>query len=228
MTVPQGTVLQVRTNDAISSKRAQEGTPVDVTVIRDVTVNGYLAIPRGATVHGVVAESKHAGQLAGSPELALQLTSLDIDGRTYPVDSDQFKVKGPSKTGRTVGNTVGGALIGALIGGMVGGGGGAAIGAVAGGGGGAVASAASNPQAWIPSEALVTFHLASPVTVNPVTREEAQRLSQGLYPGGAQLYRRSGYGYYNQYPAPYPNAMYPYPPVYYRPYYIAGGYYFWR
>lgn len=228
LTVAQGTVLQLRTNDSISSKKAQPGTPIDFTVIRDVTVNGYLAIPRGATVHGVLAEVKHAGQLTGTPELALQMTSLDIDGRTYPVESDLFRVKGPSKTGRTVGNTIGGALIGALIGGAAGGGGGAAIGAVAGGGAGTVASAASNPQAWIPAEALVIFHITAPVTVDPVNREQAMRLAQGLYSGGAQLYRRRGYGGYGGYgyaPAYYGS---PYPPVYYRPYFVAGGYYYWR
>ncbi len=225
LTVPQGTVLQLRTNDAVTSKKAKVGTPIDFTVIRDVTLNGYLAIPRGATVHGVLAEVKHAGELTGSPELALQMTSLDIDGHNYPVSSDLFKVKGPSKTGRTVGNAIGGALIGAIIGGAAGGGGGAAIGAVAGGGAGTVASGVTNPQAWIPAEALVTFHLVDPVTVDPVNREQAARLAQGLFPGGPQLYRR-GYGYYGGYG--YPASYYGYPPVYYRPYYLAGGYYYWR
>ncbi|HWE85683.1 MAG TPA: BON domain-containing protein [Terracidiphilus sp.] len=226
LTVPQDTVLQVRTNDAVSSKKAQPGTPIDFTVIRDVTVNGYLAIPRGATVHGIIADVRHAGQLTGSAELALQMNAVEIDGRSYPVESDQFKIKGPSKTGRTVSNTIGGALIGAIIGGAAGGGGGAAIGAVAGGGAGTVASAASNPQAWIPAEALVTFHIVSPVTVDPVTREQAGRLAQGLYQGGPELYQRRGYGGYGGYG--YPRvAYYPYP-VYYRPYYMAGGYYYWR
>lgn len=93
-------------------------------------------------------------------------------------------------------------------------------------------SAASNPQAWIPPEALVTFHLTEPVTVDPVNREQAMRLSQGLYQGGPQLYQRRGYNYYaGPYPYAYPVGYYPYggyPPVYYRPYYIAGGYYYWR
>ena len=222
ITVAPGTVLQLRTADTVDSKRAREGTPIDFTIIRDVTVNGYLAIPRGATVHGVISEVKHAGQLTGSPELALQLTSLDLNGRQYPLDSDQFKVKGPSKTGHTIGNAIGGALIGTIIGGAAGGGGGAAIGAVAGGTAGTAVSAAGNPRAWIPAEALVTFHLNAPLTVDPVSREEAGRLAQGLYPGGPSLYRR-GPGYY-AYPAPYG-----YPPVYYRPYYLAGGgYYYWR
>jgi hypothetical protein len=222
ITIAQGTVLQLRTADSVDGKHAREGTQLDFTVIRDVTVNGYLAIPRGATVHGVVSEVKHAGELTGTPELALQLTSLDLNGRNYPIDSDQFRVKGPSKTGRTVGNAIGGALIGAIIGGAAGGGGGAAIGAAAGGAGGTALSAASNPNAWIPAEALVTFHVNTPLTVDPVSREEANRLAQGLYPGGPTLYRR-GPGYY-AYPAPYG-----YPPVYYRPYYMAGGgYYYWR
>jgi len=225
VTVPAGTVLTLRTSAALDEKHAQVGQPVDFTVIRDVAVNGYLAIPRGATVHGVVTESKHAGQLTGSPELALTVTSLDIAGQTYPLQSDEFRVKGPSKTGRTVGNAIGGALIGAIIGGAAGGGGGAAVGAVAGGGAGTALSAAQSTHAWIPAEALVTFHLNGPVTVAPVSREEASRLAQGLYPGGPQLYRR---GYYRGgYPPP-PPGYYAHPPVYYRPYYMSGGYYYWR
>ncbi len=223
VTVAQGTVLQLRTADALDNKRAKEGTPVDFTVIRDVTVNGWLAIPRGATVHGVVSESKNSGQLGGTPELALKLTSLDLGGRAYPLDSDQFKVKGPNKAGRTAGNIIGGALVGALIGGAAGGGGGAAIGAAAGGTVGTAASAATpGPHAWIPAEALVTFHLNTPVTVDPVSQQEASRLAQGLYQGGPTLYRRPYYG------APYGPGYYAYPPVYYRPYYMAGGYYYWR
>lgn len=228
VTLAEGTVLQLRTNDSVSDKHAKAGTPVDFTVIRDVLVNGYLAIPRGATVHGVVSESKSAGRLQGTPELALQLTSLDMGGQSYPLTSNEFRVKGPSKTGHTIGNAIGGALMGAIIGGAIGGGDGAAVGAVAGGGAGTAASAAGpGPHAWIPAEALVTFRLAAPLTVNPVSQQEADRLAQGLYPGGPQLYQRDprrGYRAYYGYPA----YAYPYPPVYYRPYYVAGGYYYWR
>jgi hypothetical protein len=220
VTVPQGTLVQLRTSEALESKHAKDGTPVEFTVIRDVAVGGVLAIPRGATIHGVVTESKNAGTLAGSAELALQLTSLDLGGQTYPITSDQFKVKGPNKGERTAGSAIGGAILGAIIGGAVGRGEGAAIGAGAGAAAGTATSAASSgPRAWIPAEALVTFHLAGPVTVNPVSQEEADRLAQGLYPGGPTLYRRGYYG------SPYP---YGYPPVYYRPYFVEGGYYYWR
>jgi hypothetical protein len=223
--IPMGTLLQVRTTEPVDSKRAKDGTPVDFTVIHDVAVNGVLAIPRGATVHGVVTESKKSGDLAGSPELALRLTSLDLGGQSYPLDSDQFRVKGPNKAGHTFGNAFGGAILGALIGGAVDRGAGAAIGAGAGAGAGIASSAASGQRGmWIPAEALVSFHLKTPVTVNPVSAREAARLAQGLYPGGPNLYRR---GYYRP-GYPYGSPYYANPPVYYRPYYMTGGYYYWR
>lgn len=227
MTLLPGTMLQLRTSQPVDNKRAGAGTPVQFTVIQDVTLNGMLAIPRGATVNGVVTETKKSGELAGSPELALTLTSLEMGGQSYPLDTDQFKVKGPNKAGRTVGNAVGGALLGTIIGCAVGRGPGCAIGAGAGAAAGTAASAASpGPNVWIPAEALVTFHLKSPITVNPVSQQEASRLAQGLFQGGPSLYRR-GYPPYGYRAGPY-GYGYPYPRVYYRPYYLSGGFYYWR
>jgi hypothetical protein len=183
-------------------------------------------------VHGVVSEVKKvgSGDLGGSSELALRLTSLDLGGQSYPLDSDQFKVKGPSKTGQTVGSAVGGGILGTIIGCAVGRGVGCAIGAGAGVAAGTAASAASSgPQVWIPAEALVTFHLNTPLTVNPVNAQEAARLAQGLYQGGPNLYRRGPYAYgYGGGPYAYAAYPYGYGPVYYRPYYMEGGYYYWR
>ena len=225
VTVPPGTLFQVRTNDPVNSKSAKEGTPVEFTVIQDVALDGVLAIPRGATVHGVVTESKKAGNLAGHPELALTLTSLDLGGQSYPLTTDQFKVRGPDKGQATAGHVVGGAIIGTILGCAIGRGPGCAIGAGAGAAAGTAASAASpGPGIWIPAEARVDFHLTAPVTVAPVSALEANRLAQGLYRGGPAVYRHP----YGRYGAPYPYAYYGYPPVYYRPFYISGGFYYWR
>jgi hypothetical protein len=233
VTVPPGTLLQLRTNETLGSKRAQDGQPVQFTLISDVAFGGVLAIPRGATVHGVVTLVKQVGHgdLGGSSELALTLTSLDLGGQSYPLMTDQFKVKGPSKTGQTVNNAVAGGLIGTIIGCAAGRGVGCAVGAGAGVAAGTAASAASSgPGVWIPAEALVTFHLSAPLTVNPVSRQEAARLAQGLYQGGPTLYGRPGYPapYGPRYYVRYGYPGYGYPPVYYRPYYMVGGYYTWR
>jgi hypothetical protein len=225
VTIPQGTLLQLRTSEPVGSKHAKEGEPVQFVVIRNVNVGGVLAIPRGATVHGVVTEAKTPGDLGGSAELALKLTSLDLGGQNYPVDSGLFKVKGPNKAGRTVGSAVGTGILGTMIGcavrGPIGCGVGAGIGIAA----GTAASAASpGPNVWIPAEALVEFHLNAPLTVTPVSAREAARLAQGLYSNGPTL-RQRGYGPYYARPYPY---EYGYPPVYYRPYIFEGGYYYWR
>lgn len=230
VTVPPGTLLQLRTNEPVGSKRATDGAPVEFTVISDVTMGGVLAIPRGAVVHGVVTEVKKvgAGELGGSSALALTLTSLDLGGQNYPLVTDQFRVKGPNKAERTVNSAVTGGIIGTIIGCAAGRGVGCAVGAGAGVAAGTAASAASSgPGVWIPAEALVSFHLTAPVTLNPVGPQEAARLAQGLYQGGPTLYRRPGYPYGPRYYAGY-GYPYGYPPVYYRPYYMVGGYYYWR
>lgn len=225
VTIAPGTLIQLRTSEPVNSKRAKDGQPVQFTVIQDVAVGNVLAIPRGATVHGVVTEAKSAGDLGGSPVLALKLTSLDLGGQSYPIDSDQFKVKGPNKAGHTVGNAFGGAVLGSIIGCAVGRGFGCAVGAGAGAAAGTAASAATpGPGIWIPAEARVDFHLVSPLTVAPVSAQEAARLAQGLYQGGPNLFQRGNYPYGR----PYYGYPYGYPPVYYRPYVITGGYYYWR
>jgi len=209
VTIPQGSLIKVRTSESLDSKKAKPGTPVEYTVMRDVYVGGVLAIPRGATILGQVTDVKKAGALGGSPELALTLQSLQLEGKAYDLAVEPFSVKGPNKAGRTVGNAIGGALFGAIIGGAVGGGEGAAIGAGAGAAGGTAASAATpGPRVWISAEAPMDFHLNAPITVMPVSRAEAQRLASNT-PSPAQrptLYRRG-------YPPPPPP-----PGYYYRPY----------
>ncbi len=227
VTLLPGTLLQLRTSEPVESKHAKDGQPVDFMVIQDVTVGGFLAIPRGAVVHGVVTESKNvgSGQMAGSSMLALTLTSLDLGGRNYPLQTNEFKVKAPNKAGQTVGSAVTGGIFGTIIGCAVRGPLGCAVGAGAGAAAGTVAGTASpGPRAWIPAEALVTFRLKAPLTVDPVSPQEAARLAEGLYPGGPQLYRRGPYGYAGGY-YPYPGY---YPAPYYVPYYMVGGAYYWR
>ncbi len=230
VTLEQGTALVVRTSQSVSSQMAQPGTPIDFVAARDVYSGGVLAIPRGATIHGEVTDVRKAGTLTGHAELALKLDDVQLEGNSYPIDANLFKVKSPGKGGRTAVSAFGGALLGALVGGAFGGGTGALVGGTAGGLGGTAASAMSQgPQVWIPSEAMMTFHLSTPLTVTPVSRAEAQRLASAA-PGMASptLHRR---GEYPQ-PAPvvYPYGFYSgYYPGYYPGYYApAPGVYFGR
>jgi len=211
VTIPAGTLLQVRTSQPLDMTRLREGAIFQATTASDVFEGNVLAIPRGAVLEGTVIHVKKPGALGGSGELQLQITSVSLGGRSYPLTTDVWSSKGPNKAGYTAGNTVGGTLLGAIIGGAIGGGGGAAAGAIAGGVGGIAASAATNPHAVLPPEMLISFHTNTPVTVQPVSWQEAQRLAQNAPP---QLQRRR---VYMAPPYPYPYG-YPYPYPYYRVY----------
>jgi hypothetical protein len=206
VTIPAGTLLQIRTSEPLNVTKLQPGASFQVTVASDVYEGNVLAIPRGAVLEGTVVNVKQPGRFGGSGVLDLRLTELQLGGKSYPVETDLWSSKSPNKAGYTAANTAGGAIMGALIGGIIGRGPGAAIGALAGGGAGLLASGAtSGPRVMLPPEALLNFHLAKPITVQPVSWQEAQRLAASV----PQLQRRP------MYPRPYPYYPPPPPPYYY-------------
>jgi hypothetical protein len=209
ITVLEETPLQVITNVPISSRTTKAGAQLPFTVTRDVVVDGILVIPCGARVYGTVVSAKQAGRLVGASNLTLQLTALNLDGRSYPLYTPPFKVVGQSKTRPTVNKVATGAAVGA-----------AAMDAamdigiatsnptpppiqtgdrakadavVAGMGAGVgIAIAASSPPsiAVIPAESQMEFTLAAPIAVYPVDQRTAMRLAQGMLHGGPVLYIR--------------------------------------
>ncbi len=212
VSVPQGTLLTVRTSEPLDTRRLQDGDYFQVTVAADVFEGNALAIPRGAVLQGRVLQVNKAGVFRGSAGLALQLTTLNLSGQSYPLATDIFVSDTRGKGGYTAANTVGGAAIGALIGAVAGGGGGAAIGALAGGGTGAGISAATpGPRDVLPPETLLNFHLAAPVTVASVSYGEAQRLAASVEPPRRPYVRPRPY----RYPPPPPYGYPPPPPPYY-------------
>ena len=210
VTVPPGALLRIRINQTLTSASAKAGDSFDGIVVSDVVAEGVVAIPRGATVQGSVVDAKKAGALVGRGELSLQLTQVTLGGKVYPIASDVWGRNGGDKTTQTVNNTAVGGAIGALFGAVAGGGKGAAIGAGVGGALGLGSSAASGSgQIFVPSEGLLTFHLAQPAPIATVSQAEMDRLAQGA-PLLQRRYPPPSYGpvYYRPYPNPY---YYPYP-----------------
>lgn len=222
VSVPAGTLLQIRTVEPLDSAHVQPGQGFDATVARDVWEGNVLAIPRGATLMGVVVKADQPkGKLGGKPHMDLRLTSLNLAGHTYPLNTNVWSSVGPNKAGYTASNTATGGVLGAIIGGIIGRGAGAAVGAGLGAMTGlGVSSATKGPHIYIPSEAVLNFHLSRPVTVQPVSWQEARRMAENE----PQLQTRPRYG--RRYVRPYPYA-YPYPPYYYAPYpYYGPSYYY--
>ena len=192
VTLSSGTLLPIRTSEPLDSKRVKPGDFFQGTVAQSVYVGNVLAIPRGATVTGRVVDVKKPGELKGGASIALQLTALSLGGNSYSLATDTFDTSSPGKGGYTAGNTVGAAALGAAIGAIAGGGPGAAIGAVAGTGVGLGASAATaGPRSVVPPESLITFHLTSPATVQPVSYQDASRLEASSAPPPGRYGRRA-------------------------------------
>jgi hypothetical protein len=209
VTISSGALVRVRLVEGLTSKRIKAGTIFDGTVLNDVIADGEVAIPRGASVQGTIVESSSSGAVGGKGQLALQLTSVSLGGKNYPIISDTWTHYGRDKTGQTVGNAIGLGAFGALIGAVAGGGAGAAIGAAAGGATGVGLSAATGrDNVVVPPEAILSFHLVQPATVTTVSQAEMDRLGYGVQQSNLQ--RRPPpppYGYYARpvYPAyPYP------------------------
>lgn len=198
VTVPPGSILRIRINRGLNSNHIQLGAAFDGTVLTDIIAGGQVAIPRGATVTGVVVGAKKAGAFKGQGELALQVNSLTLGGQVYPLNTEVWSANGRDKTPGTVANTVGTSAFGALIGAFAGGGAGAAVGAGVGAGLGLAGSAATpRGQIIVPPESVLTFRTAAPATVRTVSELEMQRLSYQA--GPPQPYGPPRVRYYSPY-----------------------------
>jgi hypothetical protein len=168
MVVPAGTVLTVKTSQALSSKNSQTGQTFLATLAQPVSVGGRPALPAGSTVSGTVVTAKAKGKIKGEGQLDLALTSVSVGGHTYQIQTGVLSSTEKGKGKRTAATTGGGAAGGALIGGLAGGGKGAAIGATAGAGAGLIGGAMTgNKQIEIPAESALSFKLSAPLTLPP-------------------------------------------------------------
>jgi hypothetical protein len=212
VTVPAGAVLQVRLNRGFDSGHVAPGTPFTGIVMADVVADRVVAVPRGATVSGVVNDAKKAGVFKGQGGLSMQINSLTIGGTVYPLQTDVWERNGRDKTAGTVDRTAGLGALGALVGAVAGGGAGAAIGAGVGAGAG-LESSASGPRGEIvvPPESVLNFRLAAPLSVRTVSEQEMMRLAYSAGPQRPPRPRMVRYysPYYGYYYAPAP----PMPPA---------------
>jgi hypothetical protein len=165
-TIPAGTPITVRIGSEISSGTAKAGDRFDATLAHSLVVNGKTLARTGAPARGKVTSAKSSGRLHAPGELALRLTSVQVNGRMVPVSTRSHLAKGKSHTKSNATKIGGGAAAGALIGGLVGGGKGAGIGALAGGGAGTgVAAATGREEAVVPAEAALTFTTTAAASV---------------------------------------------------------------
>jgi hypothetical protein len=233
LTLPAGTIVQIRTNEWLSTDRNLPGDGFHATLDQPVVaVGGWVVAQRGQNVLGRVTMSQKANSSNhNQSQLGLTLSEMTfVDGQLLPIETQFVQNSAPSDPGRNVGivgsTTGAGAVIGAIAGGATGAAVGAGVGAIAGLG---IISTHGRPT-MIPPETLLTFQLKSAVTVStekskfafrPITPADysANLSSSRGYQQNQGGYEQGEAGQGGAYPQGEPGAYPPTPPPPAPPYY---------
>jgi hypothetical protein len=135
--LPEGTVLEIRLAEDISTRQNKTGDTFSVLLERDLEVNGEVLLNKGSILIGTIEEATAPGRVKGRAELSFSLSGISFDGQEYPIRTNTITMEAENTKGRDVATVGATTAIGAVLGGIFGGGKGAAIGGAAGAGAGA-------------------------------------------------------------------------------------------
>ncbi|MFW5951392.1 MAG: hypothetical protein ACOCVZ_04680 [Gemmatimonadota bacterium] len=171
-TVPTGTTVALRMNDALSTETTRAGESFTARLEDPIVdADGTVLVPAGATVRGrvtAIAPSERVGQTAA---IKLAFEAISFGGESYPLDAtvERADVQQKSRTGagETAGKVAAGAAAGAILGQVLGKDTestlkGAAIGAAA---GTAIAMGTADVDAVLPEGAQVVIRIDQPITI---------------------------------------------------------------
>ncbi len=134
--LPEGTVIDVRLSDHLSSATNQVGDTFEAILDRDLIVDGQMLAPKGSRVTGKVTDVIGSGKVKGLAHMTLALSAVKVGEDRYPVSTGTISVEAENTKMRDAKTIGAGAAIGAAIGAIAGGRKGAAIGGAVGGGAG--------------------------------------------------------------------------------------------
>jgi hypothetical protein len=167
VTIPVGTLLNVRLVEALDVDAARTGITVKSLLDDPLMIGGAVIVPRGSVVVLQAIKVEQAGKMKGADKITLKANSIAFGGRKYEIVTTAVESKGGGEGKKTTRKVAGGAGLGAVIGGIAGGGSGAAIGAVAGGATGAIISSQGTEHLTLEAETRLQFSLNAAVTVQP-------------------------------------------------------------
>jgi len=173
ITVPEGTAIPVRLSQGLSTEKNNSGDSFEATLDGPLVIGGKIVAPSGSRAGGKLTSVVDSGRVEGRARMTMVLNEIEINGKTYSLDTAPRSFQAESTKKRDVGVIAGTAAVGAAIGAIAGGGKGAAIGAGVGGGAGTGAVLATKGKSVeFGPEARVRFTLSGPVQL-PVIRSAA-------------------------------------------------------
>ena len=164
LTLPEGTEVNVRLEQPLSSRTARVEDRFDATVARPVYVDGRIVIPDGTRVQGTVTVVERAQRPARGGRLNLSFDRLYLDdGSTVDLSARIVQVREDIGSGGTLKQGAIGAAIGGILGKVIGGTKGAIVGVLLGGAGGAITSTGDDVE--LPAGTVFTLQLERATTV---------------------------------------------------------------
>jgi len=163
-TIPEHTVLEVRTGEPIVSSTA-EGRTYQASIATEVVdTNKNILLPRGSQVELIILEAKDKDGVKGA-SLQLGMRSVTVGGKTYLVVSEEVtRTSGLGSNRGTAAKVGGGAALGTLIGAVAGGGKGAVLGGLVGAAAGAAVQVMTQgKEVRVPAESVLRFELDEPI-----------------------------------------------------------------
>jgi hypothetical protein len=165
VTLPEGTEIQVRLEDSLSSATARVEDRVEATVAAPLRERGRVVLPAGTRVRGVVREVERAQRPARGGKLDLAFDTIYLDDRTRTrLNARVVSLRESMDRGEKAEKAGIGAVLGGVLGTILGGKKGAIIGVVVGGTGGVAASKGEDVS--LPAGTIVTLSLERPLTVS--------------------------------------------------------------
>jgi hypothetical protein len=136
--VPEGTVIEIRLAQNLSTETNHAGDVFDAILERDIQADGEVLFPRGSLVEGRITEAHAPGRVKGRALLSLALVRIPPDeGDSYALSTNEITLEADGTAGRDAKKVGAAAAVGTALGAILGGRRGAAVGGAAGAGAGA-------------------------------------------------------------------------------------------
>jgi hypothetical protein len=163
VTVPEGTVIELRMQTGLSSRDSRTRDTFKASVSRPVWVDGKVAIPENSSIDGRVTTVQPAERSSHSGVIGVEFYQISVNGRPYSIEGaltslkaderkqiidEESRITGRSSQRRTILFIGGGAGVGAAIGALL----------------------SRGAEAEVPAGSEVAMQLVRPLTVNSDNR----------------------------------------------------------
>src|SRR5271156_577058 len=116
VTLAQGTSVGVHLDRAVSSRGSAPGDQFTGKLAEAILADGHEIVPKDTEFSGRVIQAIPAGQLAGGAKLRMVLTSFELAGTEYSIQTTPIIRVSQGNGKRTAEMAGGGAALGAAVG----------------------------------------------------------------------------------------------------------------